>query len=329
MTGCRNALAAVLAWGLIALAAGCRHETPPDAAAGQAAPAAEAAPGAADAAPAPVPAARPPANIDRQQAETHLRLAEALESAGDLAGALADYRAALGYDDWLVGDDGELSAGTPYPGLARLCEGDGPPEVVAQACAESINLGRFPPQRLSGFLVRRGMANTELGDHARAMTDFKAAAALDSENPEVRLGRGRLYEAMGDDRAAQREYGLALLRRPDSVPVRLARGRLRTRLGDLPGAVADFDAVLTNPATVNADPNAYRDRAMAHCLGGQPEAAEVDWQVWTGLNPDGAGLTRELLEARGYPSGPAGPGSDPALMESLATWIAAGCPDQP
>ena len=159
------------------------------------------------------------------------------------------------------------------------------------------------------------------------MSDFQAALALDSENPDVRVSRGRLHEAVGDDSAAMREYGLTLLRWPDSAAALLARGRLQARLGDTGGAVADFDAVLSNPATVGANPVAYRDRAIAHCRDGQPEAAAVDWQVWMDSDPGGPAATRQMLAARGYLEAQELPGFGPEAQQALSVWIGAGCPE--
>lgn len=266
-------------------------------------------------------------NIDRQQAETHLRLAQALEQAGDQAGAVADYTAALRYDGWPASPGAEPGEGTPYAGLARLCTGDAPPEVIVRACAGAVDIGRFSPERIAVFFVNRGEANAELEEYRKALADFRAARTLDPANPEVDLATGQLHERMGDDQAALRAYRLALLRRPDSAPVRFARGRLRMRLGDFDGATADFDAILSNPETLAANPAAYGDRALAHCRAGRPEAAEVDWRVWIGADPEASAATRELLATGGYvePAEPAG--FDQEASEALVSWIAEGCPE--
>lgn len=305
-----------LAWALTALIVGCGPQTagpPVDQTAGAAA----------------RKAAEATARIDRQTAETHMQLAKALEAAGDYSAALVDYTAALGYDAWPAEADAAPGTGTPYAGLARLCTGDEPgrvpDEVVVRACAGAVNIGRFPPDRLAEFLVDRGEANRRLGRYKRAMADYRSAQTLDSSNPRVNVAIGRLNEEMGDDRAALRAYGLELLRRPGSAPARLARGRLLARQGDLKGAIADFDVILSNAATIASTPRAYRARARAECRLGQPEKAAVDWQTWILLDPLGPDYARDMLASRGYLRG-SGTGFGPAARHALEAWVRDGCP---
>jgi hypothetical protein len=64
-----------------------------------------------------------------------------------------------------------------------------------------------------------------------------------------------------------------------------------------------------------------------HCLAGEADAAAIGWQVWLAATPGGADHVRDMLWARGYLRGPAGPEFDPATLAALRAWTKAGCPD--
>jgi tetratricopeptide (TPR) repeat protein len=269
----------------------------------------------------------PAAPSNREQAEAHYLLAQAMEAAGETAEAVAGYEAALSLDHWRTPAGADPVADTPYAGLARLCEGGGPPEPVVRACGAVATSPRFSFAQLALFQVRRAEAHLRLGETARAMADLDAAEKLDSGTPGVLLVRGRALEASGDNAAALRSYTRALFGQPGWAEAHLARGRLRARLGDETGAEADFDAVLSDPQDIAAHPDAYRDRAMLHCRQGNWEAASVGWQVWAGLVPGGPAYLSELLEARGYLRNPAPLGLGPGAQAALAAWTREGCPE--
>lgn len=303
---------------LLLATAACRHDltgAAPETAAAGAAPAAS-----------PGPAA-PAAPSDRAQAEAHYLLGQAQEAGSDTAAAVASYKAALALDPWRKSSGSDQVADTPYAGLARICEGGVPPEIVLRACAAITTALRFPPSRLAVFEARRAEAYLRLGQVDRAVAELDVAQKMDSSNPELRLIRGRAMEASGRNAAALRAYTRALFGRPGWDEAHLARGRLRARLGDETGAEADFDAVLSDPKGIVSHPDAYRDRAMVHCRLGRPKAAAVDWQVWAGLAPDGEVYLRELLEARGYLRNPPEQGFGPRPQAALAAWTREGCPE--
>ncbi|MEE8455082.1 MAG: hypothetical protein V3R90_10085, partial [Limibaculum sp.] len=75
-----------------------------------------------------------------------------------------------------------------------------------------------------------------------------------------------------------------------------------------------------------AYPGAYRDRAGAHCLLGQADAAAIGWQVWLGATQGGAAYVQEMLWARGYLRGAVAEEFTPAALAALRAWTRAGCP---
>lgn len=269
----------------------------------------------------------PDQSPDRQLGVAHLRLGQGLEAAGDLAGATADYEAAVALGRWPLSPGGAFDDATPQAGLARICEGDTPPAIVVRACTAAIAELRFGQVRLAGFLNRRAEAQFDLGDPERALMSLDAAQRLSSGHPETLVLRGRVLEALGQDRQALSSYDRALFGQPGFAGALLARGRLRARMGFAAGAEADFDAVLSDPQASAAYPEAYRDRALLHCRMGRPEEAAVGLQVWAGLRPDPAGALRDELEAHGRLRNPAVAGAGGMDPAALARWIGDGCPD--
>jgi len=269
----------------------------------------------------------PSKSPDRQLAEAHFRLGQSLEAAGDLKGATADYETAMALGRWPLPPGGSPDEGTPQAGLARICEGDNPPEVVLRACSSVVTELRFAPERLAGFLNRRAEAELSLGNPEQALVSLDAAQKFSSGQPETLVMRGTVLESLGQDRQALSSYDRALFRRPGYAKALLARGRLLARMGFEADAEANFDAVLSDPKASAANPDAYRDRALLHCRMGRPEEATVGFQVWAGLNPEGTDALGKELEAHGRLPNPAVAGGEAVERAALESWIADGCPD--
>jgi len=242
-----------------------------------------------------------------------------------------DYRAAARLDRWAGKRGAKDLSGTPIGDLERICERGGAegdePEAIEQACTAAINSGRLSTPRLAVMLGRRGVARLALEDTEGAMADFKTALKIDSSDPDILVTRGQALERAGNPKGALSDYSIALLRAPDRADLRFARARLRASIGDYDGAAADYDRILSNPEAVAAHPEAYGERALAHCRMGRAEAAQIGWQVWIDTVPEGADALQDRLWARGYLRPPSGAGFGPAEQAALRAWARAGCPD--
>jgi tetratricopeptide (TPR) repeat protein len=271
------------------------------------------------------------AELNRQQAEVHRQLAQGLEEAGEVEAAVQDYQAAARLDRWAVKPGAKDLSGTPIGDLERICEEGGAeggdPAAIEQACTAAINSGRLSTPRLAVMLGRRGMARLALDDTEGAMADFRTALKIDTSDPDILLARAGALERAGNPKGALADYSIALLRAPERADLRFARARLRTAIGDHQGAAADYDRILSNPEAVAAHPEAYGERALAHCRMGRAEAAEIGWQVWIDTVPEGVDALEDRLWASGYLRPPRGDGFGLAEQAALRVWTKAGCPD--
>ncbi len=272
------------------------------------------------------PEAGPPASLDREQAQAHRQLGLGLEAAGDIAGAVGEFEAALTLGPWPMNAAAGGVADSPYGDLARICRRRDPAAQVVRACTRVITSFRFQSGRLAEFFANRADAYLRLGEPDRARADYQAALKIDSSNPRGLLARGQMRARAGRHAAALIDFNRVIANGPDRPEPRYARALSLAALGDLKGAVADFDHVLSDPEGLAAHPDAYRDRAEAHCRVGRADAAAVGWQVWLGATQGGAGYVQEMLWAHGYLRGAVADEFTPAALASLRAWTRAGCP---
>lgn len=156
------------------------------------------------------------------------------------------------------------------------------------------------------YLVSRGQARYQLGQHDDAITDFERALQLRPDFPDLHFEKGkaelrarRYAEAeasftrdlgagepspityfnrhsarkgLGNIGGALADLDIALELLPDSVPLRLARVDLRTQDGDAEGAIADLKLAI---AAQPDDAQLYDKRArLAFSLGRYKLAAD-------------------------------------------------------
>ena len=266
--------------------------------------------------------ARPAPSTDRQLAIAHRKLGLGLEAAGDIAGAVDEYIASLALGDWPV----EVESNTPHDDLARICARQDHEAAVVRACGRAIVSFRFSSGRLVEFLNNRADAWFRLGDPDRALADYQTVLKLETSNLHSLFGRARVRAQAGDHLAALADFRRAITGGLDRPEVRHARARSWAALGRFEEAVADYDQVLSDPAGITAYPDAYRDRAAAHCQLGQADAAAIGWQVWLDATPGGAVQVREMLVAGGYLGDPGSTDFNPAALTALRAWTQAGCP---
>lgn len=273
-------------------------------------------------------AARPePVTLDRAQAEAHRRLGLGLEQAGDIAGAVEEFDTSLTFGPWPTTASGASADDNPYYDLARICARREPPEQVVRACTRVIKSFRFQNQGLATFLANRGDAHFLLDQHDRAMADYANVLKVEPNNPQGLYGRGRLRALSDDHIGAIFDFGRVIPAMPEFLEARQARALSYAALGRFEKAIADYDHILSDPRALSALPDAYRDRAIAHCRIGEADAAAIGWQVWLDATPGGAEYVSDMLTTRGYLSDSADGDFSPAALAALRDWTKAGCPD--
>jgi len=266
------------------------------------------------------------ASIDREQAQAHRRLGLGLEAAGDIAGAVDEFQAALALGRWRVAASTGGLADSPYGDLARICWRRDPAAQVVRACTRVIASFQFQSGRLAELFANRADAYLRLGETNRARADYKTVLKIDSSNPRGLLARGRTQARAGSHRKALIDFNRAITNGPDRPEARHARALSLIALGDIEGAIADYDHILSDPRGLAAYPGAYRDRAEAHCRIARADAAAVGWQVWLDATPGGAAYVQEMLWAHGYLRGAVADDFTPAALAALRAWTRAGCP---
>ena len=270
------------------------------------------------------------AHLDRQQAEAHRQLGLGLEAAGDIAGAVGEYEAALAPGPWVIDAATGGLADSPYGDLARICGRRDAAAEAVRACTRVIASFRFQSADLAELFADRADAHRRLDAPDRALANYRAALKIDSNNPRGLLARGRVRASEGRHAAALTDFNRAIDAGADRGPVRpeayYARALSLAALGYLQGAIADYDLVLSDPVGLADHPDAYRDRAEVHCQTGQAAAAAVGWQVWLDATEGGAAHVNEMLRARGYLRGAAADDFTTAALRALRAWTMAGCP---
>jgi len=266
-----------------------------------------------------------PTDPDRQLALARRQLGLGLEAAGDLAGAVDEYSAALALGGWTI-DEVSGRDDTPYADLARICALSEPADQVVRACTRVVASFHFSAENLADFLASRGDAHRRLGEPDMALADYNAALKVATSHPRALAGRGRARAEAGAHADAINDFRRAISIGMNGPELRLARAASLVALGNYAGAVADYDWVLADPEGLAAHPEAYRLRADAHCRSGEADAAAIGWQVWLAVTPGGADEVQDMLWAFGYRRGPMGAGFTPAALAALRAWTGAGCP---
>jgi tetratricopeptide (TPR) repeat protein len=118
----------------------------------------------------------------------------------------------------------------------------------------------------------RGIVNYLTHDHQAALTDLTKAIANDPKDTAAYRVRGQVKMALQDNKGAIDDFNRAIALNPQS-DARFWRGFLKSSQGDYPGAIADFDAIITNKPD---DGRAFFWRGMVELNLNDPAAANAD-----------------------------------------------------
>ncbi len=158
------------------------------------------------------------------------RLAEALEQAGDVPGAIA-------IAERLIHD--EHGDAAVWSALLRMRRATGDAAGEAVALAGLARISGVPEQRVQYLLAEARLARDSLGDNGRAAACCVAALEIDPACEEAHLLGRDLFEAMGDHAGlarlvTQRIRGLEAA--PDKHRMLLELTDIRLSIGDASGA---------------------------------------------------------------------------------------------
>ena len=135
-------------------------------------------------------------------------------------------------------------------------------------------------------LNMRGCANSSLGDHQAALTDFNRAVTISPLYARSYVNRGYARHQSGNLGGAESDYTQAIALRPDDALAHNNRGLVRYGLGDYHAALADYTAAMG----LGSDPRMLRlfrsNRAMVHLRLDDPGAALADSDHVLQENPD-------------------------------------------
>ena len=144
--------------------------------------------------------APPAARADSMAIQT-AKAAKALKKNDDAA-ALEAYSNALRL--WTK-KDGDKARAALLSDRAAIHERNGDWEAALQDLGKALSLQPKNPR----LLHRRGKANLEKGESARALDDFYKAIALDINFRDAYFDRARAYELQGDAKFAREDYRAA------------------------------------------------------------------------------------------------------------------------
>lgn len=166
---------------------------------------------------------------------------------------------------------------------------DGRYEAAVDAFSRAILAGDLNHEALAITFNNRGVANSELGDYDRAISDYGQALAL-----------------VPGDATAIRNLRIAYIR----------RAAASARLGDRAAAVADYDrAIELEPS----HPLAYLRRGQLALERGDRGAAVADLTRARDLDPQNADIAALLAAAERMPAAAAGVGSPAASASAAGT----------
>ena len=202
--------------------------------------------------------------------------------AGDVAGAVADYTAALAaepddVETRIAAAEGQLRLGDAAAALASaaraLALDDGDADAIAFAARAEAALGR------------------------RAKARARLDAALDRTDAPAVLyhTRGELHAHDGQPNLAWRDARLAIDADPDFGPAYVLRARMALELETADEALADLDAAVELD---EKDGEALAWRGLAHQRAGHRADAERDWAAADAALPPGHPLRAELSRWR-------------------------------
>ena len=208
-------------------------------------------------------------------ADAHLRLARVQMQLADPVAAEKEFKAArdLGADKWGV---------LPSLGEAYMAQGRFK-DVLADVPAEGPT-----PQVTARNLLIRSMAQVGLNDGPAAKASLDAAEKAEPGNASILLAQARLALALRDFTRAEAKVDEALARDPKSTDGLLMKSQVFTAEGNKAGAMTMVEkAVASNPDSAAA----RLDRANLLLNAGQDEKAREDISAVLAKQPRNAGAT--------------------------------------
>ena len=147
----------------------------------------------------------------------------------------------------------------------------------------------------------RGQAYHQMGEHDKALADFRSAISLSPSDPAPYLARGDLFNTLLEYDKALIDFDKALELSPASTSARLGRGLANAGLERYASAVNDFERILR---TDDRNPEALWNLGTAHMLAGRPQAAKKTLQALLLLESDSTWKQRAQERIAKLPPGP-------------------------
>lgn len=135
-------------------------------------------------------------------------------------------------------------------------------------------------------LVNRGLSHAAVGNHQRAMADFRSALALDPQHAIARFNLTQEMERSGHLEIST--YDELIENNPDFASAYVNRALVKLNSGDTEGALKDYHQAL---AIDPHDPTLYINRALAWEKAGQYRKALADYNT---------ALELDAMNAKGY-----------------------------
>lgn len=246
----------------------------------------------------------------RHPASERVAAGEAKLVAGDLEGALADFRAALAEDPddprahldlGLVLELREELEGAEAAYRRALALDAEFPEALnnlglllldSERSAEAVTLLRRAVELRPGYAeatLNLGLALEDEGDLAGALEAYRSAARLSPSDPYPRVSAGLLLAAQGDDTAARTELQRARSLAQGDAGTLLQIGSALRQLSDFPGAVQALrDAVEANDGVLS--PTLAGELALAQLGSSDAAGARATIDAAIATTPDDATL---------------------------------------
>ena len=168
---------------------------------------------------------------------------------------------------------------------------DSDPEAAIDGFGTVIKLD---PLYLKAY-NNRGVVETRLGRHEKAIRDYNEAIRLDSELAEAYANRANSYFQLGLNDEALTDCNQAIRLKPDLAEAFLNRGNVYHSLEDYREALRNYSDA------INLDPNSFRafnNRADARVKLGSYEEALADCNQAIRLKPDFAEAFLNRADAR-------------------------------
>ncbi|MGH6894277.1 MAG: tetratricopeptide repeat protein [Dongiaceae bacterium] len=167
---------------------------------------------------------------------------------------------------------------------ARLCRDlKLEPPLRIEACARALAAYDLTQREQVDLLSARAMALDELGDRARAISDYDAAIVLAPDDPALHLNRGVAKVHDGRPADAIPDYDAAIRLKPDWHLPYFDRAVALGDLGQHAAALADYQRAIQRKPD---DAWIYVGQGDVLASSGEPQAALAAYDKALALRPD-------------------------------------------